>query len=449
MRFEELHACRRVRCCAGAPRRCARLVRADLLPRRIRRARADRRLRAVQHVVQCAPRHACAGMHFQRAPHAETKLVRCTRGAVFDVLLDLRPGSATFRCWQAVELSEANGVAVYIPGRLRPWVPVADRRVRGLLPDHGTLCARNRPAACAGTIRHSASTGRSGHRSCRSVTPATPITARSRPMNDLVEVSVRVRPTINVRALLDHSARVTKVRARAPLRLGFAGGGTDVSPYCDTFGGCVLNATIGMFAHCSIEVRNDRKVKFVALDYEQEFETDTGAETGTVGIARAAQGGLSADRPAVPRRRLPAGDGDDRFRRAGRIRSGFVVHPGGRDDRGVSRTAGAAARRIRRGASRLPDRARRCRPGRRAAGPVRRHVRRHQLHRVLGRPGHRQSAAHPPVDADGTGGDAGAVSHRHLARVGEDHHRTVGKACAAATRHRCRRCTRSSATPTS
>ena len=53
--------------------------------------------------------HAAArlrGMHFQRAPHAETKLVRCTRGAVFDVLLDLRPGSATFRRWQAVELSE-------------------------------------------------------------------------------------------------------------------------------------------------------------------------------------------------------------------------------------------------------------------------------------------------------------------------------------------------------
>ena len=55
------------------------------------------------------------GMHFQCAPHAETKLVRCTRGAVFDVLLDLRRGSATFRCWHAVELSETNGVAVYIP----------------------------------------------------------------------------------------------------------------------------------------------------------------------------------------------------------------------------------------------------------------------------------------------------------------------------------------------
>lgn len=55
------------------------------------------------------------GMHLQRPPHAETKLVRCTRGAVFDVLLDLRPHSATFRHWHAVNLTEENGVAVYIP----------------------------------------------------------------------------------------------------------------------------------------------------------------------------------------------------------------------------------------------------------------------------------------------------------------------------------------------
>jgi dTDP-4-dehydrorhamnose 3,5-epimerase len=52
------------------------------------------------------------GMHFQRAPHAETKLVRCTRGAMFDVLLDLRSDAATFCRWQAIELTADNGLAV-------------------------------------------------------------------------------------------------------------------------------------------------------------------------------------------------------------------------------------------------------------------------------------------------------------------------------------------------
>ncbi len=55
------------------------------------------------------------GMHFQRAPFEETKLVRCSRGAVLDVLLDLRPDSGTYCRWQAIELTQDNGLAVYIP----------------------------------------------------------------------------------------------------------------------------------------------------------------------------------------------------------------------------------------------------------------------------------------------------------------------------------------------
>ncbi len=55
------------------------------------------------------------GLHFQREPHAETKLVRCTRGALYDVIVDLRPGSRAFRRWTAVELSAENRLMLYIP----------------------------------------------------------------------------------------------------------------------------------------------------------------------------------------------------------------------------------------------------------------------------------------------------------------------------------------------
>ena len=55
------------------------------------------------------------GMHYQAAPHAEAKLVRCTRGAVFDVCLDLRPGSPTFRRWHGETLSAENGASLVVP----------------------------------------------------------------------------------------------------------------------------------------------------------------------------------------------------------------------------------------------------------------------------------------------------------------------------------------------
>jgi dTDP-4-dehydrorhamnose 3,5-epimerase len=55
------------------------------------------------------------GMHFQAPPHAETKVVRCTRGGVHDVILDLRPGSPTFRRWFAAKLSAENHRALYVP----------------------------------------------------------------------------------------------------------------------------------------------------------------------------------------------------------------------------------------------------------------------------------------------------------------------------------------------
>ena len=55
------------------------------------------------------------GMHWQAAPHAETKLVRCTRGRVFDVVVDLREGSPTRHRWHAAELSGEDGAALFVP----------------------------------------------------------------------------------------------------------------------------------------------------------------------------------------------------------------------------------------------------------------------------------------------------------------------------------------------
>ena len=55
------------------------------------------------------------GMHWQADPHPEGKLVRCSRGGVFDVVVDLRAHSPTYRAWLGVELSAENGRALYIP----------------------------------------------------------------------------------------------------------------------------------------------------------------------------------------------------------------------------------------------------------------------------------------------------------------------------------------------
>src|SRR3982751_6513796 len=57
------------------------------------------------------------GMHFQFPPMAETKLVRCTRGAILDIIVDLRPDSPTYLQHAAVELSEDNGRSLFVPER--------------------------------------------------------------------------------------------------------------------------------------------------------------------------------------------------------------------------------------------------------------------------------------------------------------------------------------------
>lgn len=74
------------------------------------------------------------------------------------------------------------------------------------------------------------------------------------------------------------------VRARSPLRLGIAGGGTDISPYCDTYGGCVLNATIDMYANCTIELlKPEDGITFEAQDIEQTFHCPLQTELPLIG----------------------------------------------------------------------------------------------------------------------------------------------------------------------
>ena len=71
-------------------------------------------------VAQCnvawnSRRGTLRGLHFQRAPWQETKIIRCTRGAMLDVIVDLRPESPTFREWASVELTADNRRMLYIP----------------------------------------------------------------------------------------------------------------------------------------------------------------------------------------------------------------------------------------------------------------------------------------------------------------------------------------------
>ena len=95
------------------------------------------------------------GMHFQTAPHAQAKVIRCTRGALLDVIVDLRPESQTYCQWEAVELTADNRRMLYMPEGMAhgyltltddaeayyhassPWVPAAESGVRWNDPAFG------------------------------------------------------------------------------------------------------------------------------------------------------------------------------------------------------------------------------------------------------------------------------------------------------------------------
>src|SRR3990167_5063708 len=68
-----------------------------------------------QNTSYSANKGTLRGMHFQRAPHGEDKLIRCLRGAIVDIIVDLRPDSPTFKKWEAFELNDENKRQLLVP----------------------------------------------------------------------------------------------------------------------------------------------------------------------------------------------------------------------------------------------------------------------------------------------------------------------------------------------
>jgi len=83
--------------------------------------------------------------------------------------------------------------------------------------------------------------------------------------------------------MINHSKNKI-IRARAPLRLGLGGGGTDISAFCDKYGGYILNATIDMYAYATIETNCEDKVRFVASDREEVFDSSPSGDLNPNGF---------------------------------------------------------------------------------------------------------------------------------------------------------------------
>ena len=93
------------------------------------------------------------GMHFQLPPHGQGKLVRCTRGSIYDVVIDLRPDSETFKQWFPLEISAENHLMLYVPAgfahgflTLEPDTEVLYQTTAYYAPEHAGGVRWNDPA---------------------------------------------------------------------------------------------------------------------------------------------------------------------------------------------------------------------------------------------------------------------------------------------------------------
>jgi dTDP-4-dehydrorhamnose 3,5-epimerase len=108
----------------------------------------------VQHSISHTARTGTVrGMHFQRHPHEEVKLLRCVAGAIYDVLIDIRPNSPTYMQWEAYELAAGDGRQLYVPSgfahgfqTLAPATEVAYMMTAAYAPDAADGIRHDDPA---------------------------------------------------------------------------------------------------------------------------------------------------------------------------------------------------------------------------------------------------------------------------------------------------------------
>ena len=166
------------------------------------------------------------GLHYQAQPHAEAKVVRCTRGAIFDVIVDLRPASPTYLDHCTATLTADNRDAVYVPRGCAHGFLTLGGRERGALPDVDRPRARRRQRRALGRprVRHRMARGTRHHLRPRPHLAA-PVSTPGREMHDLVAELYPLCRSITGDGVRETLRRVAK---HVPLEIREVASGTQV-----------------------------------------------------------------------------------------------------------------------------------------------------------------------------------------------------------------------------